>query len=194
MALNSRKWLFVTSKHAQTSPVNLFHRYKQNTKNLGHPHFWRIPKKFKMAQKRSKMAFWKFHLKNNFSRVPTFLKRRRYWKSVTNCVFFIEKPCFLRVFLKFFFFFSIFFNFQKKYFEIILKYTFHKIFIKISQKLRRVASGQTTDRLQTFCYPIDTEEQQPLHAHACTLMPHTRASLSTKDDTPPGGGLEEGGA
>ena len=27
MALNSQKWLFVTSKHAQTSPVNLFHRY-----------------------------------------------------------------------------------------------------------------------------------------------------------------------
>ena len=77
-----------------------------------------------------------------------------------------------------------------------MKYTFPKIFIKISQKLRRVASA--TDRLQTTDILLPyTEEQQPLHAYACTLMPHTRASLSTKDDTPPdppGGRVEEGGA
>ena len=79
-----------------------------------------------------------------------------------------------------------------------MKYTFPKIFIKISQKLRRVASA--TDRLQTtdILLPYTEEQQQPLHAYACTLMPHTRASLSTKDDTPPEppplrGGVEEGG-
>ena len=67
-----------------------------------------------------------------------------------------------------------------------MKYTFHKIFIKISQKLRRVASGrQTTDIL----LPYTETEQQPLHAtttalhaYACTLMPHTRASLLIKDE------------
>ena len=75
-----------------------------------------------------------------------------------------------------------------------MKYTFPKIFIKISLKLRPW-SLWTTDRQTTdILLPYTETEQQPLHettalhAYACTLMPHTRALLLTKGAPPSGGG------
>ena len=74
---------FKRYKHAQTSSI------ETKFKKFCHPHFWPMHK-IKMALKRLKITFWKFHLKNHFSSD---------WKSNINCIFFKEKPSFLRFFL-----------------------------------------------------------------------------------------------
>ena len=64
--------------------------------------------------------------------------------------FLMKNPVFKGFFEIFFLFFN-FFQKPKKYLETILKYTFHKIFIKISQKLR--PADRWTQRYRKFAPP-----------------------------------------